>query len=310
MPVAYRCRRCQGPALPHSPGTQRGESSACPHCHGFYSYERIFVGDGEVEGAELASLREGGVVSAHDLMEIVKSDPKAKRRPTGLAGIDWIFGGGLPTSGAVFLCARAGCGKSTLLMTIFRALARRRVATLYVNAEQSLQDLGRQFAWLGRMPAKHMGLLAETDADAIFEAIDRSRVRVAAIDSIHTIENVEDPNGAPLVTGASAAVAQLARDIKRRTSDRELLVFVVGHVNNDGTIAGGTRVQHMLDATLVLQGGAYEDDPARILRFEGKNRFGPMGRRARLEMREGKGLVDLGPHKEPKAELPTLTEAP
>ena len=74
-------------------------------------------------------------------------------------------------------------------------------------------------------------------------------------------------------------------------------MFAIGHVNNDGTVAGGANIRHMLDATLVLRRGSNDKDPTRILQFEGKSRFGPIGRQARFEMRNS-GMVDCGPIKE------------
>ena len=209
-----------------------------------------------------------------------------------------MLDGGLPKlGGGILFTAPAGCGKSTLMQELGRSLAERDIKCLYCSSEQTLPELGQQFAWLGppgKKCARHFLLLHETDRDEIVYQIEKSRARVAVVDSLHAVENVTDDDGVPLSAGHPNAVARVAIDLKRVAAEREMTIFCIGHMKEDGTIAGGTRVRHVLDATLVLRPGSGERDPRRILEFEGKSRFGPRGRRALFMMTES-GLEDRGP---------------
>lgn len=287
MPVAYQCRRCKGPPLDREP------EGPCPNCGGFYRHDRVNVYDGEVKGARLPTIKDGEPVSAGDLMDVLG---RTARIETGMPGVDWVFGGGLPKINTILLASPEGVGKSTFLMELFRRLARLDIDSLYISAEQELKKLAGNFAWLGPFPKKHMVLHHAVDKDEIFRAIEKSRARVFALDSIHAVENVTDPDGFTLAKGQPTAVERIATDATRLASEKEVLIFIVGHVNNDGSLAGGAHLRHVLDANLVLRQppGAREDDPERILRFERKTRFAPRGRRA-LFMMGTTGLEDRGP---------------
>ena len=241
-------------------------------------------------------------ISAGDLIAGMVNDPALIKRATGWPGFDWVFDGGLPMFGAIMICASSGTGKSTLLWHLLCLLAQHKVDDLYISAEQTLRDLGRQFSRFGPAPSKHMIVHAETDRDSILSTIEKLRPRVVVIDSIHAVEGITDSEGFALATGGVTAVSQLGRDIKRLASELEILIFAVGHMNNDGTVAGGANVRHMLDATLVMRRGINDRDPKRVLEFDGKSRFGPIGRQALFEMRED-GLIDKGPLTHPERDV-------
>lgn len=292
MPRAYRCRRCHGTPVPQPP-----EDGKCEHCGGFYRHEVTHVRDGEVDGAEIQPMKEGEPISAADLLANLEDDETMQKRQTGMAGLDWVFDGGLPYFGAILLCAKAGTGKSTFLWEMLRWLAKKKVSTLYISSEQSLKDLGRQFARLGSVPAKYMTVHAETDRDGIISAIEKCEPEILVLDSLHEVEGVTDESGYDMASGGPNAVTRVAKEIRRLSTELEFLAFLVGHMNNDGTMAGGSHLRHAVDATLVLRPGEDEKDPRRILEFEGKTRFGPRGRRGLFMMGE-KSMKDCGPLKE------------
>jgi predicted ATP-dependent serine protease len=266
---------------------------ACPNCGRLYRAEQVSVADGE---GMIAPIREGEAASMADLIATLDDEDEA-RIATGLPGLDYVLGGGLPLSScALLLAAPEGAGKSTLILELFRSLAQRKVATLYVNAEQSAKAFARQHKRLGAFSSERQLVAAESDASAIFDLLDRHRPQVACIDSLHTVEGVMDAMGVPFTTGGVSAVSQLGRDLKRYADDQSMTIFAIGHVNNDGQIAGGTHLRHMLDATLFLDRGADGADKRRILRTEGKSRIGESGRRALFRMTDD-GLLDCGPLK-------------
>lgn len=294
MPIAWKCRGCKGVFA------EEGEGACSnPKCRGFYRRIRIIVGDDEVSGAAEAMIEEGEPISAGDLMKIAESEGMVEKLPTGLAGVDHVFDGGLPKVASILLCAPAGTGKSTFLLVLFRELAKRGVASLYINAEQTLTELAQQFAWLGKFPKK-MLMHHATDKDDIIETIEKYRAKVYAVDSLHDVRNVTDASGFELADSGTRTVSQVGAELRALAGKRGAVIFAIGHVNNDGTIAGGANVRHKLDAVLTLRQWPglteqqRERDPRRILQFEGKTRFGRRGRRALFEMRDD-GLIDCGP---------------
>ena len=68
-----------------------------------------------------------------------------------------------------------------------------------------------------------------------------------------------------------------------------ITVFVVGHINKDGNIAGPKVLEHMVDCVLYFEGDP--NSPYRLLRAA-KNRFGSTNEIGVFEMREA-GLVEL-----------------
>lgn len=289
MPRAYRCRLCKH-VFAHDP------EGACPNCGRFCRRESIFVGDGEIDGAEGPSVEDGQPVSANDLMSVYGD---RERTETGLKGVDWIFNGGLPQVGTILLCAPQGVGKTTFLLILFRALAKLGIRSMFISSEQDLETFAQQFSWLGKFPSK-MLIHHEEDRDAIIESIEKNHAKVYALDSLHDVRNITDDAGFDLASGQPTAIKEVGHALRRLAKDRHALIFAIGHVNNDGTIAGGAHIRHMLDAVLVMRQWPgltereKETDPRRILQFEGKTRFGPRGRRALFLMRDD-GLVDAGP---------------
>ena len=291
MPISFQCRRCKGPPLP-----QEWEGS-CPNCGGFYRANRVHVREGEIDGSEIQPLKEGEPISAHDLMANFQGDDSMEKRPTGMAGIDHVFDGGLPFFGAILLCAFEGSGKTSFLWELFMALARKKVDTMYISSEQSEKHLARQLARCGEAPAKHMTVLSQNDRDSIMRALGKQAPKVVAIDSLHEIEGITDEDGYSMASGSDRAVTRVAKEVRRLADELEFLVFLVGHMNNDGSMAGSAHLRHAVDATLTLQYKTDDKDPHRILCFEKKTRFGTPGRRALFVMRKD-GFKDLGPYED------------
>lgn len=300
MAKLYQCRRCHGPPVP-TPW-----EGACPHCLGFYRPIPITAGPPDVAGAELTVPKDGEVISAKTLLASLEGDSSLGKRPTGMAGVDWLFAGGLPFFGVILLCGGEGCGKSTWLWELFAAVGEAGVSSLLISSEQSLEDLGREFARC-TPPPECMHLVSETNKESIFEKILEYDPEIVAIDSIHDVENVTDEQENLLTSGNQAAVTRLAKELKRLAPRWKKLIFLVGHMNNDGSLAGGAHLRHACDATLVLSRSDDEADPRRILQFKGKTRFGRLGRRALFEMADT-GLKDCGAVEEkspaPRRSLP------
>lgn len=300
MPRAYRCRWCKGPPLPQPP------EGACPNCLGFYRYEPCYVAEGDLDGATIPPIKQGEPISAADAIAHARArKEEGDRIETGLPGVDWVFNGGLPTKGTALFCSPAGTGKTTLAWELGRMLARKKIETLFLSSEQTIEELGAQFERLGAAPAKHFILVSETDQSAILRVIEKSRAQVVFLDSLHEVEGVTDEGGYDLASGGERAVTRIAKEIRRLADDCDFFAFLIGHMKNDGSMSGGAHLRHAVGATLLLEREGDPEGAGRILRFKEKNRFGPIGRKSRFQMTQT-GLRDLGPVQQ---EVPIETPA-
>lgn len=282
--ICSRCRKVRQPPI----------EGPCPHCRGYYRAvlprrapaER----DEEPDGAESAA----AILARH------ADDPQLQLRPTGLRGVDHVFGGGLPQFGAILLSAKEGTGKSSFLLELFLTLAAQHIRCLFVALEQGKRQLVQQFQRFGHDRIERAGHYLKIDAQKelfdVLDSIERHRPDVVAVDSVHWVEGVLDDHGQPMKSGSAGAVERVARDVQELCNELGCLVFLVGHMNNDGTMAGGHALRHAVDATLGLRRIDEDNlrDPRRVLRFETKTRWGDVGPEALFKM-AGDGFHDCGP---------------
>jgi len=190
------------------------------------------------------------------------------RVATGTGELDRVLGGGLVPGSVVLLGGSPGAGKSTLLLQVTCALAAAR-GVLYVTGEESLEQVALRARRLGLADAG-LDLAAETAVEAILSHAERQRPEVLVADSVQTLQ-LDGESGAPGgVTQVREAAAALVRFAKRSGT----VVLLVGHVNKEGGLAGPKVLEHMIDASLMLEDVG--DSRFRVLRSH-KNRFGAAG---------------------------------
>jgi DNA repair protein RadA/Sms len=122
-------------------------------------------------------------------------------------------------------------------------------------------------------------VLAENDLDGIIEHLEKARPMMAVIDSIQTVFM-----GA--VTSAPGSVSQVrecAGRLMLLAKSSHIPIFLVGHVNKEGAIAGPRVLEHIVDTVLYLEGERHHS--FRILRSQ-KNRFGSTDEIGVFEMRD------------------------
>ncbi len=187
------------------------------------------------------------------------------RFSTGISEFDRVLGGGAVCGSLVLVGGAPGIGKSTLLLQMCAASGRER-RILYVSGEESERQLKLRADRLG-VHGGELYVLAETDLDSILAAAESLKPDIVIIDSIQTVSN-GDLSSAP---GSITQVRECTMRIMRLCKEKNLTIFVVGHINKEGSIAGPKVLEHMVDCVLYFEGE--RSTSFRILRAA-KNRFG------------------------------------
>ena len=193
------------------------------------------------------------------------TDEPGLRYPTGFAEFDRVLGGGLVPGSVVLLGGDPGVGKSTLLQQVASRLPES-LQALYATGEESLRQIAQRANRLG-LESPSLQLLADTSLDNILDKAAALQSRALVIDSIQTVASEAVPSAPGSVSQLRECVARIVNFAKQR----EVSVFLVGHVTKEGAIAGPRVVEHMVDTVLY-----FESDPGSrytIVRAV-KNRFG------------------------------------
>lgn len=187
------------------------------------------------------------------------------RFSTGMGELDRVLGGGAVAGSLVLVGGAPGIGKSTLLLQICNSLCIGR-QVLYVSGEESERQLKLRAERLGVHP-EGLFILSETRFSDVLEAVESLKPDILIVDSIQTLYN-EENDSAP---GSVSQVKDCTMALMQLSKSQGITVFVVGHINKDGNIAGPKVLEHMVDCVLYFEGDP--NTSYRLLRAA-KNRFG------------------------------------
>lgn len=201
---------------------------------------------------------------------------KLDRFSTHSAELDRTLGGGVVPGSLVLIGGEPGIGKSTLLLQV--AINMPSTTTLYASGEESMDQIRMRAERIG-IQSENCYLLAETSLTKILNHAGQLQPNLLIIDSIQTLysETIES------AVGSISQVRESTGRLMRYAKTTNVPVFLIGHVNKDGAIAGPKVLEHMVDTVLQFEGDRHLS--YRILRTS-KNRFGSTSELGIYEMRE------------------------
>ncbi len=208
---------------------------------------------------------------------------EALRFSTGMGELDRVLGGGAVRGSLVLVSGAPGIGKSTMLLQICSQICRGQ-RVLYVSGEESESQLKLRAERL-EVDSEELLFLCETNLDAILHGAEQVKPDLLIVDSIQTLYT-EDRSTSP---GSVAQVKDCTIRLMQYCKSSGVTVFVVGHINKEGAIAGPKVLEHMVDCVLYFEGE--EHTTYRLLRAA-KNRFGSTNEIGVFEMYD-KGLREV-----------------
>ena len=205
------------------------------------------------------------------------------RFTTGMAELDRVLGGGAVLGSLVLVGGAPGIGKSTLLLQICKSLCQGH-RVLYVSGEESERQLKLRADRLG-VTSESLYILSETRLSDILAAVEELAPNILIIDSIQTLYNEENESS----PGSVSQVKDCTLSMMQLSKSQGLTIFLIGHINKDGNIAGPKVLEHMVDCVLYFEGD--QNSSYRLLRAA-KNRFGSTNEIGVFEMMD-RGLVEV-----------------
>ncbi len=204
------------------------------------------------------------------------------RLPLASQELNRVLGGGLVLGSVVLVSGEPGIGKSTLFLQL--ALRQNGSKVLYVSGEESAEQIKLRSERL-KTTNEEVYIYNGTQTDEIIETAQEIEPLYIVIDSVQTIKSPNSTSSVGSVSQIRESTAELMEWSKREG----IALFLIGHINKDGNIAGPKHLEHMVDVVLHFDGDAHTD--YRLIRST-KNRFGTTAEIGVFQMKE-KGLSQI-----------------
>ena len=236
----------------------------CTECGAWNSLKEVRLSPGTRAGGEGLKGYAGAAESRIQTLQDV-SLAEVPRFTSTMGEFDRVLGGGFVPGSVVLVGGHPGAGKSTLLLQSLCKLSQSHKA-LYVTGEESLQQVAMRAKRLG-LPMDRLQVLAETNVESIVGLAQQVSPGVMVVDSIQVV-HLSDITSAP---GSVSQVRECAAVLTRFAKQTGTVLILVGHVTKEGALAGPKVLEHIIDCSIMLEGG--HDSRFRTLRGH-KNRFG------------------------------------
>lgn len=266
----YQCSNC-GAQNPKWVGK-------CTECEEYNTFEEIVADERKSSVTRLPNL---AATKAQPVTEINPQD--YERLPLFSAELNRVLGGGVIPGSIILLGGSPGVGKSSLLTQVAAGVATSE-NVLYASAEESAEQIKVR---IDRFEANsdNFYLMCESNLETILSETQAIQPSLLIIDSIQTIYTSRLESSPGLVS----QVRECASMLQTFAKNTGISILVIGHVTKDNSIAGPRVLEHIVDATLYLEGD--EMNIFRILRGV-KNRFGSTNEIGVFHMGEH-GLEDV-----------------
>lgn len=254
----------------------------CPNCNEWNTLTEEIIANKKTAVGTMSSAAVKKVVSGVNLLSNINTTDE-ERYITKISELDRVLGGGIVKGSVVLLSGDPGIGKSTILLQICQSIGGN-LNILYVSGEESAVQLKLRAKRLG-VDGGNVTIMTETDTQAICEYIMSQNPDLVMIDSIQTLQISEISSSA----GSIVQVRESTNMLLRTGKSLGIPIFIVGHVNKGGDIAGPKVLEHIVDTVLYFEGE--RNQSYRILRAI-KNRFGSTNEIGVFEMQDT-GLCEV-----------------
>lgn len=240
----------------------------CPSCNEWNTYVEEVVSKSTGTSSEFA-FEKSKPININEA-----GGPTGQERTSSQIGeLDRVLGGGVVRGSLVLVGGEPGIGKSTLLLQM---AVKQKGKVLYVSGEESVEQIKMRAERIGTSSTDCF-LYAETDLMEVLRQAQALTPDILIIDSIQTLHS--DRIEASI--GSISQVKECTGQLMKFAKQKNVPVFLIGHVNKDGAIAGPKVLEHMVDTVLQFEGDRHLS--YRILRTI-KNRFGSTSELGMFEM--------------------------
>lgn len=247
---AFFCQNC---------GTQSPKwLGKCPQCNEWNTFVEEVITKEEQTKTWNGINKVNTPVSINDI-----TFSKEKRIKTKDTELNRVLGGGIVPGSVILLGGDPGIGKSTLLLQLALTSDKK---ILYVSGEESENQI-KMRAQRVENSSENCLILTETSTQNIFQQIEKVEPEILIIDSIQTL-HTSHIDSSP---GSVSQIRECSSEMIKYAKQTGTAVFLIGHINKDGAIAGPKILEHMVDTVLQFEGD--RNHVYRILRTI-KNRFG------------------------------------
>jgi len=253
----------------------------CPSCNTWGTLKEARFDKGSKKSSDAKPLFLKAESQIQNLQEI--PEDQINRLSTQSSELDRVLGGGIVPGSLTLIGGEPGIGKSTILIQVADKLAAQKLKVIYISAEESPRQLKLRASRLGIK--SEILVSGENDINKIIDTIETEEPNLVIIDSIQAIFS----SALDSLPGSPSQIKESASLLMRCAKATNIPIFLVGHINKDGDLAGPKILEHMVDTVIQFEGSS--DSQLRFLRSI-KNRFGSTDEIGIFIMEET-GLKDL-----------------
>ncbi|MBI5539524.1 MAG: DNA repair protein RadA [Bacteroidia bacterium] len=248
----------------------------CPSCGEWNSY----IEEPVIKSVKSASGKTRDAASPKLVTDItIAPEPRLNTKSVEL---NRVLGGGLVPGSVILIGGEPGIGKSTLMLQFSLRVSSYKI--MYVSGEESEQQLKLRADRIGGK-GENCYIYCESILENILLQFDKVNPDIIIIDSIQTIQSERIESSPGTVVQVRECTASLLKYAKENNKP----IFLIGHINKEGNIAGPKVLEHMVDTVLAFEGDL--NNLYRILRST-KNRFGSTSEIGIFEM-QSTGLKEV-----------------